>query len=251
MPEKQYQGKVCIVWGSLLLVLCSCTTLGRRDPGALRRIDFGPSQEIRICVLLDHGISDQFAMSLLQSWNEQEGRAYNLFLRPVSFQRHQRTGFSGYAILSDLKKLPVPDHCDRMFYFVGRTVSDFAYGIAQLIVPLPEMAGAVNEETATHGFVVSTLATPGQLLSEVLRASRREIFIHEVHHLLGCQHAYSMTECYEKISSLKELYNELQTTEYYQQFAEAPFFPVKQPYSSRLFTLRSEVNAALRHHVRP
>jgi len=179
----------------MFLVLClqGCTTIGLHNPRALRHMDFGQPEEVRFCILLDEGVSKDYAEALLLAWNKTEGNKYNLFLRPVSFERHRRSGFTYGAILKDVMKIPLGENCDRLIFFVGRSFGDILYGLASLnpYVPLPEVLGAVNGETATHGFVIASLGSPNQLLGELLfLQSRQDVTIHELYHFLGCGHSY-------------------------------------------------------------
>jgi hypothetical protein len=210
-------------------------------------MDFGPAEEVRFCVLLDEGVSRERAESLLQVWNEGEGQNYNLFVRPVSFATHQRKGFTASDIIDDLKQIPLQENCDRNIFFVGRNLGDVLYGLAALAVPLPEALGAVNSETLTHGYVVASLATPGQVLNELFFLSRKDVTIHELYHFLGCEHSYTtMTDCYQQIHTLKTRYRELKNSGYYQQVGEAPFFPAPRLRGNRLGLTRQEVNASLK-----
>ena len=230
--------------------LQGCTTIGVHNPRALQSMDFGPPEEVRFCVLLEEGISQDYAEELLLTWNKDEGKKYNLFLRPVSFARHTRGGFTVNGIIKDVLKVPLRGECDKVIFFVGRHLGDVLYGIATWnpYVPLPEVLGAVNDETATHGFVIATLASPNQLLGELLFfQSRQSVTIHELYHFFGCGHSYTTMEgCYKRIHTLKATYRDLNRRGYYEQVGEEPFFPTLSLNNAAVvLTTRREVNARL------
>ena len=221
------------------------------NPRVLRSIDFGPPEEVRFCVFLEEGISKEYAEKLLLAWNEGEGKRYNLFLRPVSFESRKRGGFTYKGILKDIMKIPLHGNCDRVIFFVGRNFGDVLYGIAELYIPLLEVLGAVDDETLTHGFVIASIVTPNQLLSEALFPSRQEVTIHELYHFFGCEHSYTtMDECYKQIQTLKETYRDLQSREYYAQRGEEPFFPTRSLTAKAVLTTRQEVNTLLENALK-
>ena len=210
-------------------------------------MDFGQPEEVRFCVLLEEDISQDYAESLLLAWNTEEGQKYNLSLRPVSFEHHRRSGFTVNGIMEDLKRIPLRDNCDRIIFFVGRNIGDVLYGLAGLAVPLPEVLGAVNDETLTHGYVVASIGSLNQVLSEVTFMSRERVAIHELYHFLGCGHSYTtMTGCYKQIQTLKETYRDLKSRGYYEQMGEEPFFPTHSlTNKAALLTTRQQVNEVL------
>jgi hypothetical protein len=240
-------------WRLLLgvaVLLQGCTTIGVHNPRALRSLDFGPPEEVRFCVLLEEGISQDYAEALLLAWNTEEGKKYNPFLRPVSFERHKRGGFTANGIIQDVLKVPLRGECDKVVFFVGRHLGDMLYGIATLnpYVPLPELVGAVNAETTTHGFVIASLGSPNQLLGELLFfQSRHSVTIHELYHFFGCGHSYTtMDGCYKRIHTLKATYRDLKSRGYYEQVGEELFFPTLGLHNAAVvLTTRREVNTRL------
>lgn len=238
----------------MALFLQGCTTIGLHHPSVLRSMDFGPPEEVRFCVLLEEGISQEYTEKLLLAWNKEEGPQYNLSLRPVSFERHRRSGFTFRGIIEDLKKMPLPNTCDRIIFFVGRNFGDTLYSVGGLLVnlaspvpvPVPVVRGAVNDETLTHGFVVAALAAPQELLDELF-LSRQSVTIHELYHFFGCEHSYTtMDDCYKQIQTLKETYRDLKSRGYYAQIGEEPFFPTRSlKKKDTVLTTRKEVNTAL------
>jgi hypothetical protein len=218
----------------------------------LQGIDFGASEEVKFCVLLDEGISQEYAGTLLSAWNTEDGPKYNLVLRPVSFELHKRSGFTYEGILADLKKIPLRNGCDRLVFFVNRHLGDTLYSVGGLLVnlmvpvPIPVVKGAVNDETLTHGFVVAALAAPHELLDELFY-SRQRVTIHELYHFFGCEHSYTtMDECYEHIRKLKETYRDLKSRDFYGQTGEEPFFPTRSLQTKdMILTTREQVNIKL------
>jgi hypothetical protein len=223
-----------------------CTTIGRHRPEVLETMNFGPPEEVRFCVLLDADISQTYAEKLLAAWNTDEGKNYNLFVRPVSFENHKRGGFTARGILEDLVKVPLGDGCDRIIFFVGRDYRDTLLWAAGLFVPLPtvEVRGAVDDSTGTHGFVVAALAHPDDLLNDMF-FSREKVTVHELYHFLGCPHGYIMDECYESIRQLKETYRTLKAQGFYKTIGEPSFFPSRNLKTFTMVQTRAAVNAVL------
>jgi hypothetical protein len=236
----------------LALLAAGCTSIGRHNADLLRSMEFGPPVEVRFCVLLDPGVSQQHAESLLQAWNEQEAPKYDLYVRAVSFESHERAGFTYQGILEGVRRVPLREECDRVVFFVGRHLGDTLYWVGALAANLaspipilvPEVKGAVNG-TGTHGFVVAELAHPDDLLAELFHG-RKATTIHELYHFFGCGHSYAkMDECYRHIQELKEIHRRLRSEGYYDQVGEAPFFPSRRFADDMALTTRAQVNRLL------
>jgi hypothetical protein len=73
-------------------------------------------------------------------------------------------------------------------------LGDFIWGLI-----LPEMVGAVDTVTRTKGYVAAEYGS----LNQLLFSSPSDTAVHEVYHMLGCDHAASMDSCYEKIHDIK------------------------------------------------
>ncbi len=174
-----------------------CTSMGSHDYEALKKIDFGPARTVRLCVLLDDGISAADARSLLTSaWTEEERRAFGIDFEVVRFRRWFRPGYTVDAIVASLVKEPLEPPCDRVLAFVNRTFGDFVWGFFWL----PEVYGYVTRSVLTHGYVVARMAT---LQQAILLATPASILNHELYHLLGCTEHWNMGLCYEQIAQLK------------------------------------------------
>lgn len=207
---------------------CFTTTVGFADPAARSRVDFGQARAVNVCVYLDDGISEGDARELLSSWDS-EAPLYGLYINPVLFQPHPRSGFSHGEILDDVAAIPLQSKCDRVLYFANRNAWDYLYANFPnpVMWPLPEVLGEVDDSTMTHGFVVAKADSLNGLLFSPYRVTR-----HELYHLLGgCPHALSLDRCYDRIALLKG----------------APvqnFFPSESA-DGRVFTRRQEVNREL------
>ena len=205
----------------LALVTSGCTSIGPHSPDALKQVDFGPRHTIRICALLDDGISLEEAQQLLdRSWRDERER-YQLDFEIVRAAPWLRPAFTVTPILRELLREPLVPPCDRLFGFLGRHAGDFVWGF----FGLPEVHGAVNGATMTHGYAVARIASLQQLI-----APPRAVLNHELHHLLGCDTHFDIARCYEQIARLKRARE------------QDDFFPAWDPLEQRIITSRDEVN---------
>jgi len=94
---------------------------------------------------------------------------------------------------------------------------------------MPEVLGAVEVTTHTHGYVVATSGSVNQVFEGPSAAT-----VHEFYHLLGCPHSLSMSRCYRVIAALK-----------HHADPDADFLPGVAPDGGYLLT-RDAVNGALR-----
>ena len=214
-------------WFAVLLPLLSwgCTTIGMHQPAALSKTEFGPLVSVRLCVLLDEGISRDDAQALLDAAWQEEGRRYNLRFEIVDATEWQRPAFTADGILSALVTVPLSSSCDRLLAFVGRHLGDVVWG---LIGPA-EVLGAVNDATQTHGYVVARIGSLQQLILTPASALR-----HELYHLLGCEH-FAMVRCYQTIAQLKRD----------RGISDPDFFPSWSAIEKRSVRSRRDVNALL------
>jgi hypothetical protein len=190
------------------LLASACTTIGHHDADYRESIDFGPREDVAFCVLAEDGIEQAYTTELLDAWNTEEGPLFELYVRPASFARRPRGGFTFRAILADVEQVPLGPECEKVIYFVGRNLGDSLYQTAlwtaNLFVPLPvpEVYGAVNGQR-THGFVVAEIGGPGDLVHELF-GGRSGVTVHELYHYFGCDHSWwSMHACYGEIRAFK------------------------------------------------
>jgi hypothetical protein len=230
---KLARGAALILLGA---AIGGCTFMGRDQPAQRRGIDFGPPQDVNICVLLDDGVSQHDADALLSAWST-EASKYALSLRPVSYQALPRSGFFHSQIMNGLDRLALGPSCDRLIYFVNRNAADYGYGLASLALGLPEVLGEVDDQTLTRGFVVAALASPSQIVMTPTRVAR-----HEIYHLLGCYEHFDMTDCYRQIHDLKAVELRLRTEGYYASVGEEPFYPTYASRSDAMLISRAQVN---------
>ena len=65
---------------------CFMTSIGMDRPEVRAQTDFGPPQTLRVCALLDDGISQSDAQETLADyWNQDEASKYNLSIKMVSY----------------------------------------------------------------------------------------------------------------------------------------------------------------------
>ncbi len=222
----------------LALAAAGCSSIGVHHRAAREALDFGEPAELSFCVLLDEGVSRELAEELLLAWNEHEAAHYGLSVRIASFARHERGGFLTSTIARKLWAIPLPDTCDRVLFFAGYDVRD----TLSWPFKLWEIRGRVNS-TGTHGFIMSGLAHPEHLLRELLHGRRRTT-IHELYHMLGCEHTYGrMQRCYERIRGLKHLHRVAREPAAVP--GQSPFFPTYRSGSEQVLTTRRAVRAAM------
>lgn len=181
-----------------LAALCACavagcTAVGRHDFAALQAQDFGPREELRICVLADEGIDDEAAKRLLASVRE-EFAVFGLDVTVPWVKPWLRPAFLTNGIVEDVWMKPLEAPCDRLLALVGRNVGDFLWGLFGM-----EILGAVDTPTHTRGYVVAKTASLNQIF-----VSPSDTAIHESYHFLGCSHGVSLSDCYSNIRNLKQ-----------------------------------------------
>jgi len=210
--------------------------------GMLRQMDFGPPQQVRLCVELDDGVTEADARQLIGSWNSEAPR-YGLYVTPVSFEHHSRNGFFHWQIMHDIEQIPLKAPCDRLMFFANRNFGDFLYGIAGLATGVPEVLGEVDDTTLTHGFVYAKIATPNQLLIPPSAATR-----HEMYHLLGCGQHFNMPACYVELQYLKSASKVMSETAD-ESRPEDHFFPTYANRTASLVLTRDDANAMAGRHT--
>jgi hypothetical protein len=172
--------------------LCACTTVGLHTRPPAATFTTSPPLQLRVCVLQADGVSARRAQQLVAAVNR-EFAPYGIEVVVPWTRPWQRPGFTYHAMFDDVARRELEPPCDRLVAFVDRNVGDFVWSLV-----MPEVLGAVDDDTHTRGFVVATRASLNQLL-----ASPAGTAVHEFYHLLGCPHAATLTACYERIAALK------------------------------------------------
>ena len=109
---------------------------------------------------------------------------------------------------------------------VNRHLGDIAWNLLQL----PEILGAVNDDTLTHGYTVARRASLNQVFESPADVAR-----HEIYHMLGCDEHFNIGRCYAQIAMLKR----------FKQTRGDTFFPAWDSINKRIVATRAEVNARL------
>jgi hypothetical protein len=135
-----------------------------------------------------------------------------------------RAGFTVNSLIEDVARRDLEAPGDRLLALVDRNFGDFLWGLL-----MPEVLGAVEVTTHTHGYVVATSGSVNQVFEGPSAST-----VHEFYHLLGCAHSLSMSACYRIIAALKQHAD-----------PDADFLPDVAPDGSYLPT-RDAVNGALR-----
>jgi len=178
----------------LVLLPSACTTAGVHDRESHSTFDFGPREEVRICVLADEGIDESAAKLLLDKVRE-ELSTLGLDVTVPWVRPWVRPAFSGQGIMEDLALRPLEPPCDRLLALVGRNAGDFFFGLLGA-----EILGGVETVSHTRGYVVAKAVSFNQLFISPTHA-----VIHESYHLLGCKHEHSLADCYPLIRELKSV----------------------------------------------
>ena len=214
-----------IMLASLGFVLCACTTMGEHHATVREHFDFGPQDTLSICLYVDRGISEDSGRALVESaWHDQ-AKLYAMDVKVVNVTQWSRPAFDMDGILADLRQKSLDAPCDRILALVGRNFGDFLWGLVG-----PEILGAVNSESLTHGYAVAKMASLGQVLNPPA-----EIVEHEIYHLLGCGAHSNMNSCYQRIADLKRWKRENGTD----------FFPAWDLVHNQMLASRLDVNARL------
>ena len=210
----------------LAAAVSGCTGIGFHNADTRAKLDFGAPDSVALCVYIDKGISEREARELIaDAWN-QEGRLYGLAIDVVKVVPWKRRGFMMDGIMETITRQPLTAPCDRVMALVNRHLGDIAWNLLQL----PEILGAVNDDTLTHGYTVARRASLNQVFESPADVAR-----HEIYHMLGCDEHFNMARCYAQIAMLKR----------FKQARGDTFFPAWDSINKRIVATRDEVNARL------
>lgn len=228
MPARRITFFTSIALGMCLLGSSGCfmTSIGMDRPELRAQTDFGPPNTLRVCALLDDGISQSDAQATLQDyWNENEASKYQLSVKLVSYSSLPRTldEFFGYQIGRQVVMRQIPPGCDRMMYFVNRNVLDVAWSIPEAY-GAPEVLGEVDDTTMTRGYVVDRVASLNQVLMSPWFTPSK-VARHETFHMIGCGHDLVMDQCYKHIAEAKWIEDRLRNAGCYEKTGTEEFFP--------------------------
>ena len=210
------------------MLFCGCTTVGIPDREAMQKIDFGPSEKLRICIYKDIKLSDQQTDRIIKGL-QQEFSHYGIVIEVPWVKPWKRPGYTGNEIMNDFVGCPLEAPCDRLLALVGRNFKDFLWGIM-----MPEIHGGVEDVSMTKGFIVAEIGSFNQLMS---MGSATRIAIHETYHLLGCDHSTDAKPCYEMIKLIKQIARR-------NRMADSDFFP-SVPLDKRILKTRYDVEKKL------
>jgi hypothetical protein len=218
----------CLVLGACLIGTSGCyiTSVGMARPEVRAETDFGPPETLRVCALLDDGITQRDAQETLQDyWNQNEASKYDLSVKLVSYSSLPRPAseFFHWQIARRVVAQRIPPQCDRTMYFVNRNVLDTLWSIPEAY-GAPEVLGEVDDHTMTRGYVVDRIASLNQVLLSPW-FSPAKVARHETYHMLGCGHALVMSECYKHIAEAKLIEHRLTAAGCYEKSGLQKFFP--------------------------
>ncbi|HVB80433.1 MAG TPA: hypothetical protein VNE82_10890 [Candidatus Binataceae bacterium] len=205
---------------------CFVTSIGMDRPEVRAQTDFGPPETLRVCALLDDGISQRDAQETLQDyWNQNEASKYNLSVKLVSYTSLPRpmSEFFHWQIASKVAMRRIPSGCDRTMYFVNRNVLDTLWSVPEAY-GAPEVLGEVDDYTMTRGYVIDRIASLNQVLLSPW-FSPAKVARHETYHMLGCAHGLLMDQCYKHIAEAKWIENRLRGAGCYEKSKLETFFP--------------------------
>jgi hypothetical protein len=205
---------------------CFITSVGMERPSVRAQTDFGPPQTLRVCAMLDDGISQRDAQATLEDyWNQNEASEYNLSVKLVSYTSLSRpmSEFFHWQIASKIAMRRIPPGCDRAMYFVNRNVLDVLWSVPEAY-GAPEVLGEVDDYTMTRGYVIDRIASLNQVLMSPW-FSPSKVARHETYHMLGCGHGLMMDQCYKHIAEAKWIENRLIGRGCYEKAGLETFFP--------------------------
>jgi hypothetical protein len=191
---------------SVVLSSCYYTSVGHWDEDSYEAQPYGRWRTVHVCVYLDSGVSKSQALSLMSDWIKPDGVAqyYQMKIEPEGFWTLPRTGFLHNTLMNEIAHIPLEGECDRLFYFVNHSMTDYLYANIPMMlagISPPEVLGEVDDATMTHGFAFAQADS----LTGLVIGSRQTTW-HEFYHLLGsCPHAWTLKQCYARISLLKSL----------------------------------------------
>lgn len=207
------------------VLLSACTSMGEHVQTAREHVQFGPPETVNVCLYVDQGISEEEGRKLVREAWQDEGSMYGIDINVVQVKQWSRPAFQMEGILHALRQQRLEPPCDRILALVGRHIGDFLWSFVG-----PEVLGAVNDETLTHGYAAARVATFNQLMTPPVAVTR-----HEIYHLLGCGEHYAMSHCYERIARLKQ----------WKHAHGGDFFPAWDLVNKQLLASREAVNDRL------
>lgn len=217
---------LCRATGAItLLVLAGCTTVGM-NTRERSKVDYGPPLTLRVCILKNDSISPERAASLMAAVGK-NFESFGITVEVPWTRPWTRPGFQVTSIMADVEQRDLEGPCDRLVGLVARNAGDIAWGLL-----MPEVLGAVDDDTATRGYVVANYGSLNQLFLSPQHAT-----VHEFYHLLGCPHGLTLTKCYHRIAALKSA-----------AVPGADFFP-GVTHDGKFLTTREAANQAMRDAI--
>jgi hypothetical protein len=181
-------------------IVVGCTTVGVHDRVAREQLRLAEEMRTaRLCAYLDDGISLQRVQMLLADAWDADAEGIGIRWTIADSRPWPRSAFTYFSLREAIDRLPLPPHCDRSMLFLGRHIGDVLWGLAAVVLPLPEVAGYVDNNAHLRGYVVATRAT----LLQVIWLTPASTLRHELYHMLGCDEGLSLAPCYRVIQALK------------------------------------------------
>lgn len=181
-------------------IVVGCTTVGIHDPTVREQFRLAEEMRtVRLCAYLDDGITLQQVQTLLADAWDADVEGVGIRWEIVDAGSWPRSGFTYFSLREAADSLPLLPHCDRAMLFLGRHFGDVLWGLAAIVMPLPEVSGYVDDEAHLRGYVVATRAT----LLQVIWMTPVSTLRHELYHMLGCGHGSNLAPCYPAIRALK------------------------------------------------
>ncbi len=172
--------------------------LGRANPVRRYFTEFGPSEVLRICLLREPRVSSAAVQRATDAMRRALTR-YAIELEVPRVDLWDPPSDGAGARIRALRSMPLTPPCDRLLALSALTASEQLQRTLGVLAEDAGVAGEVESDTFSRGYVfvrpMSWFHSP--------RFDAGELVVHELHHLLRCDHDVVMDDCYRQIVRLK------------------------------------------------
>jgi len=153
----------------------------------------GPRLPLNICLWVEDGVRDD-AVTEFRSAITRELAPYGLSVGFPRVGTWDRDALTVASVIKEVAAPPLETGCDRRLALASRSVFETMYAAI-----FPEVGGATETITRTRAY-----AFLGYHINRFWDADGDSLAIHEVYHLLGCDHGLGSERCQAQVLALKE-----------------------------------------------